>query len=78
MPHFRIHMINSNFESCEEGEYPSLGGAIQAGIAAATKVASEAIEEGEHNSSIEIRVEEGDAVAARRVLTFSVSDLLVG
>jgi len=78
MPQFRVHMINSDFESCEESEYPSLEAAFKAGIAAASRVATEAIAEGHDSSSVEIRVEQGDDIVGRRVLTFSVSDLLTG
>lgn len=75
---FRIHMINSHFESCETGEYTSLEAAFKAGISGASRVATEAIAEGHDNSAVEIRIEQDDHIVARRILTFSVSDLLAG
>ena len=78
MPRYRVHMINSDFESSENGDYPSLEAAFKAGIAAASRVATEAIAAGHDNSSVEIRVEQADHIVGRRILTFSVSELLTG
>lgn len=78
MPLYRVHMINSEFESSDEGEYTSVNAAMAAGIGAAVKVASEAIARGELTSAVEIRVEQGDEIAQRRVLSFSVSELAIG
>lgn len=78
MPHYRIHMINSDFQSFEEADYPSVERALRAGVLAATNVASEKVAAGQANSAIEIRVEEGDRTIARRIVTFSISDLAIG
>ena len=78
MQPFRIHMINSEFQSCDDSEHDSLEAALKAGIAAAAKVATEAIAAGHQNSAVEIRIEQNGEVVERRVLTFSVSDLMVG
>jgi len=78
MPHYRIHMINSDFQSFEETDYPSVERALRAGVLAAANVASEKVAAGEANSAIEIRVEEGDKILARRIITFSISDLAIG
>ena len=78
MPQYRVHMINSDFDSCEEGEYPSVEAAFKAGIAAASRVATEAIAAGHESSSVEIRIEQADHIVGRRILTFSVSELLTG
>ena len=78
MPRYRVHLINSEFESCDEGEYPSADAAMAAGIGAAVEVAGEAIGRGELTSAVEIRVEQGDGTIQRRVLAFSVSHLAIG
>lgn len=78
MPHYRIHMINSEFQSFEEGDYPSVDLALRAGVLAAVRVASEEVAAGEVNSAIEIRVEEGDRILARRIISFIISDLAIG
>jgi len=78
MPQYRVHMINSEFESSDEGEYPSPEAAMAAGIGAAVKVAGEAIGRGELTSAVEIRVEQGDGIIQRRILAFSVSELAGG
>ena len=78
MPQYRVHMINSDFDSCEEGEYSSVEAAFKAGIAAASRVATEAIAAGLESSSVEIRIEQADHIVGRRILTFSVSELLTG
>lgn len=78
MPHYRIHMINSEFESFGEDDYPSVDRALRAGVLAAANVAGEKISAGEANSAIEIRVEEEGRIIARRVVTFSISDLAIG
>jgi hypothetical protein len=71
-------MINSDFESRDDIDYSSLEAAFKAGIAAASRVATEAISEGHESSSVEIRIEQDGEVVGRRVLTFSVSDLMIG
>jgi|tagenome__1003787_1003787.scaffolds.fasta_scaffold15890192_1 hypothetical protein len=78
MHHYRIHMINSDFESSEEGAYASLQAAIEAALRSASEVARDLIAKGEANSAIEIRIEENDQVIARRVLAYSISPLAVG
>lgn len=78
MPHYRIHMINSDFQSFEDDDYPSLEGALRAGVIAAANVASEKVAAGEANSAIEIRIEEGDRIIARRIVSFSIADLAIG
>jgi hypothetical protein len=75
MPHFRIHMINSEVES-SEGDYQSLDEARRAAIATAARVASEAIAEGQETASVELRIEDGDKVIARHVVNLSVAPLL--
>jgi hypothetical protein len=75
MPRFRVHMINSDFSSSEEGDYASVEAAVEAGVRGAAEVASDQIAKGTPAAAIEIRVEQGDEVLARRVIAFSVSDL---
>jgi hypothetical protein len=75
MPRYRIRMINSEFESLEEGDYPSLEAARRMAIATAARVACESIAAGETAASVEIEIHDGDAFAARNVVTLSVADL---
>lgn len=70
-------MINSEFESFEDGDFPSVELAVRSGVLAAAEVASEEVAAGELQSTIEIRVEENDGVIARRILSFSISDLAI-
>lgn len=78
MQHYRIHMINSDFASSEEGAFASLDAALEAGVRSASEVVRDQIAKGETNSAIEIRIEEGEQVLARRVLAYSISPLAVG
>jgi hypothetical protein len=76
MPLYRIKMTNSEFESAEEGEYPSVAAATKMAISAATRVVAENIANGEQTSAVEVCVEEGDRVVAHHVVNLSVSQLL--
>jgi hypothetical protein len=75
MPRFRIEMINAEFQSREEGEYPSLEAATKAAVTSATRVASDSIINGEDTAAVEVRVVEGGKVVAHRVVNLSVSQL---
>ena len=75
MQRYRVHMINSEFSSAEDGNYASVEAALQSGLRAAVGVVCDQVARGDTNSAIEIRVEEKDQVVARRVIAFSVSDL---
>ena len=54
MPRYRIRMINSEFESFDEADYPSLDVARQTAIATATKVAAESLLEGVATTAVEV------------------------
>lgn len=75
MPQFRIHIVNSMFESSEDGEFPSLDAALRVALNAGVKIAGETIAAGHETSAIEIRIEDDEEIVARRVLSFSVADL---
>jgi hypothetical protein len=76
MPRYRIHMINAEFKSCDDGEYPSAEAAEKAAIVSAARVASESIAAGEKTAAVEIRIEDGDHIVAHHVVNLSVSPLL--
>jgi hypothetical protein len=78
MPRYQIRMVNSEFESFDEGEFPSLDAARQTAIASATKVASEAVGDGIPTAAVEVEIREGQVVVARQVVTLSVADLMGG
>lgn len=76
MPGFRIHMINSDFESSAESTYPSLDAAKKSATGSAIKVAAENVVGGEETSAVHVRIEEGDRTVAHYVVNLSVSPLL--
>ena len=75
MPRYRIRMINSEFESFEESDYPSLQAVRQAAISTASRVAAESVADGAPNAAVELQIREGEEMVARHVVTLSVSDL---
>jgi hypothetical protein len=68
-------MINSQFESFEEGDYPSLEAARQTAIVTAARVACESIAAGDVAASVEVEICDGDGLVARSVVTLAVADL---
>jgi hypothetical protein len=78
MPRYRIRMINSEFESFEEADYPSLDAARQMAISAATRIAAESLLDGVTTTAIEVEIHEQLAMVARHVVTLSVADLSGG
>ena len=78
MPRYRIHMINSEFESDDEADYPSLELARKSAITTATRVAAEAVIDGESSVAVEVEIHDGDTLVARNVVSLSVSDLSGG
>jgi hypothetical protein len=75
MPRYRIRMINSEFESVEEADYPSLDAARSTAIVTAAKVACESIAAGEPAVAVEVEIRDGDGFVERSVVTLSVADL---
>ena len=76
MPRYRIRMINSQFESCDEAEYASLDAVREVAINTAAKVAAESVADGEHTAAIELEIHEDVTLVARHVVTLSVADLM--
>ena len=76
MPHYRIHLINAEFASCEERDYETLDAARNIAIASAVRVVSESISRGKPIASVEIRIEDGDRVVAHHIVNLNVSELL--
>ena len=74
MPHFHIRMINSDFDSSEQNDYPSLEDASRNAIRSAVRVAADVIA-GEAVTTVEVRVSERDKLLARHVVTLSVAHL---
>jgi hypothetical protein len=71
-------MINSEFESVEKVDYPSLDSARSAAITTATRVAAESAVEGHYSVAVEVQIHEGERMVARHVVTLSVSELITG
>jgi hypothetical protein len=78
MPRFSIHMINSEFESTDDVDYPSLESARKAAIASATSIVAESIGQGEPTSAVEVQIFENDQMVSRQVVTLSVSQFTTG
>jgi hypothetical protein len=78
MTRYRIHMINSEFESDGEGDYPSLEAARSAAVSAATKVVAESLLEGDFSVAVEIQIYDGERLMLRNVLNLSLSNLFGG
>jgi hypothetical protein len=78
MPRYRIRMINSEFESFDEADYPSLDAARQMAISTATRIAAESLLDGVTTTAIEVEIHEQLAMVARHVVTLSVADLSGG
>jgi hypothetical protein len=78
MPRYRISLTNSEFESSDEANYPSIQAATKAAIAGGSQVVSDSIAKGALASSVEMEIEEEGRVVARKVVTLSVADLSGG
>lgn len=76
MPRYRIRMINSRFESVDEADYPSLDAVREMAIVTATKVAAEAVAEGEQSAAVELQIHEDLTLVARHVVTLSIANLI--
>jgi len=78
MPRYLIRLINSEFETAEEADYPSVEDARRAAIATATKVVAESGFEEGPSVAVEAQVYDGEKLVARNVITLSLSDLSGG
>ena len=78
MPRYRIHMINSHFESTEEVDYPSIESARRGAVATAAKIAAESITAGAASAAVEVRIDESGTMLLREVVSISVADLMGG
>ena len=78
MPRYSIHLINSDFESSDESDFPSVDSACRSAIRGATQVLSEAIAKGAVSVAVEVQVHEGERLVARKVVSLSVADLSGG
>jgi len=68
-------MINSDSESFDEAEYPSLDVARKTAIAAATRIVADSLVDGAASAAVAIEIHEDVAMVARHVVTLSVADL---
>lgn len=78
MPRYRIRLINSEFQSADEDDYPSIESALRSAIIGATRVASDAVAEGETSVAIEIQIHQGEQLVARNVVSLNIADLSGG
>jgi len=78
MPLYQIRLINSEFESVEECNYPSLDDARAFAIRAAAAIVADSIVQGEPATAVELQVHCDGSMVARHVVTLSVSHLVIG
>jgi Domain of unknown function (DUF6894) len=78
MPSYRVRMINSEFESFEEVDYPSLESARRAAVATATKIAAESIIAGAASVAVELQIDQNGKMLLREVVSISLADLMGG
>ena len=78
MPRYRIHMINSDFESDGEADYPSLDATRKSAIKTATGIAAESVLDGVSSVAVELQIYDGDSILVRNVVSLAVSDLSGG
>lgn len=78
MPLYRIHLVNSEFESIEECDHPSLEHARTCAIGAATAIVAESIAHGELTTAVELQIHCDESMVARHVVTLSVAHLMIG
>lgn len=78
MPSYRIRLINSEFESADEADYPSLEAARRSAIVGATQIVSDSVASGEASVAVEIQIYADDELVARTVVSLNVADLIDG
>ena len=75
MPEYRIRLINSEFDSADNADFPSLDAARKSAVHTATRVLVDAIHDGEATSAVEVQICEQGRMLSRQVVTISVVDL---
>ena len=78
MPCYRIRLINSEFESADEVDYPSIETARHSAIIGATQVLSDSVAKGQASVAVEIQIYEDDELTARTIVSLNVADLIDG
>ena len=78
MPCYRIRLINSEFESADEVDYPSIETARRSAIIGATQVLSNSVAKGQASVAVEIQIYEDDELTARTIVSLNVADLIDG
>jgi len=78
MSRYRIRLINSEFDSADDADFPSLDAARKSAVHTATRVLVDAVAEGEATSAVEVQICEQERMLSRQVVTISVVDLTAG
>ena len=68
-------MINAEFESCDESEFPSLEAASRNAINSGARVVADAIAGGDNVAAVELQLHEAEQLVAHHVVSLSVADL---
>ena len=69
-------MINSEFESADESDFPTLEAASRNAINAGARVVADAIVGGLEVAAVELQIHDGDRLVAHHVVSLSVAHLL--
>ena len=76
MPKYRIHVVNSDFDACEEVDLPNFDAARSHGVMGALRIGCDELCKGEVSFfGAELRVEVDGHVHARMVIAMGASPL---
>jgi hypothetical protein len=75
MPTFRVTVLNETFESCNQHEASTVSDAYQRAIKGALEIGIEEISKGKSFFGAEVKVESGDVLVGRYVVSVGASPL---
>jgi len=75
MPLFRISVLNGTFHACDEHELATASDAKTEGIKGALAIGSDEVSKGKQLFGAELKIEEGDELVGRFVVSVSASPI---
>ncbi len=75
VPVFRISVVNETFSACEELEFPTASEARTAAIKGALAIGSEEVVNGKEFFGAEVKIEKGDELLRRFVVSIGASPI---
>jgi hypothetical protein len=75
MPTFRVTVLNETFESCNHHQAAEVSDAVQRAIRGALEIGVEEISKGKSFFGAEVKVENGDVLVGRYVVSVGASPL---